>query len=362
MKIYLDNIAFSLQKAGGISVYFTELIGRMLSNKLDVEFIEHKKARFNIFRNMLSLPPGNIRNEAFFPLTLIRYLPVRITDTNNNHAIFHSSYYRTCKNKNIRNVITVYDFTYEYFGSGLSKYVHDRQKRDAVNKADGIICISENTKNDLLKLCGNIDSNKIKVIYLAASDEFHKLNDNDIINLKDIIADINKINYVLFVGSREYHKNFDVAISSVKRLDGYRLVIVGGKPLSKSELQVLENELPGRYLYLGKVDNRLLNILYNFAFCLLYPSTYEGFGIPILEAMQAGCPVVTTNKSSIPEVCGEAGLMADSICSDELSRLMRLLETDSFREERIKLGFEQANKFSWDKTYRDTVDFYAQLF
>jgi glycosyltransferase involved in cell wall biosynthesis len=360
MKVYLDNIVFSLQKAGGISVYFTELISRMLLNNVDVEFIEQTKSRFNIFRNTLSLPPDRIRKELILPLSLMRYLPVGIK--NSNRAIFHSSYYRTCNNSNISTIVTVYDFIYEHFRSGLSKYVHCKQKKRAISNADGIICLSENTKNDLIKFYGYIDQSKIKVIHLAASNDFYQLNDHDCTDLNNIYPSITKYKYIMYIGFRTPYKNFDVAVETVQKLAGYTLVVVGGASLSKDELLLLEKRLPGRHLYLSGVDNTLLNILYNFAFCLLYPSSYEGFGIPILEAMQAGCPVVTTNKSSIPEVCGEAGLMAEDICSDELARLIRLLESMSFREQAIRLGLEQARKFSWDKTYHETMAFYEEVF
>ena len=359
MKIFMDNIAFSLQKAGGISVYLTELINRMLLNNVDVEFIEQNKSQSNIFRKTLSLPPARIRKQGLLPLSLIRYLPVRIGS--NDRAVFHSSYYRTCSSSKIANVITVYDFVYEHLESGLSKYVHCKQKLHAISNADGIICISENTKNDLMKYCKNIDQKKIKVIYLAASNEFHQLVDYDGTGAGSIFDNLTMNKLVIFIGSRSSYKNFDVAVATVQKLFGYTLAIVGGNSLSKDELLLLEKELPGRYVYLGKVDNRLLNLLYNRAFCLLYPSSYEGFGIPVLEAIQAGCPVVTTNRSSIPEVCGEAGLMAENICPDELAGLIKLLERESFREQTIKLGIEQAGKFTWDKTYDETMEFYCQI-
>jgi len=315
MKIYLDNIVFALQRAGGISVYWHELLKRMIGNGQDITLIERPEGADNMMRKVLDVENGSRIIDSRRPLILTRYLPLSLKMK--PLSVFHSSYYRTTLQKDVVTIVTVHDFNYEHglVRHGLYRYIHMFQKKYAVKKADGIICISENTKKDLLQFYKGIDENKIRVIYQAASDEYGKIDKADCSN-----ANITKLlgsKYILYVATRSYHKNFAIAVSALKAIGGYTLVMVGGGRLSKNEIAQLDKELPNRYVQLNGINNDELNILYNYAFCLLYPSRYEGFGIPILEAMQAGCPVVTSNVSSIPEVCGGACLKVNKIEVDE---------------------------------------------
>lgn len=358
MKIYLDNIIFSHQKVGGISTYFYELEKRIISNDLDAYFIEEPGVEQNLLRERLGLTNNVIKRKFCLPPVLSRHLPLRVGKPCG--ALFHSSYYRSCFQNGIAQITTVYDFNYERFRKGLPGLLHMLQKRIAIRNSDGVICISENTKKDLLHLTGAEDSWRIKVIYLAAGEDFYKC--NGIAESKILHEASSYKPYILFVGSRGNHNNFKVVIETFERLLGYKLVIVGGKPLSTVELTRLESALPGRYVHFRGIDNTVLNGLYNMAFCLLYPSRYEGFGIPVLEAMQAGCPVITTNQSSLPEVCGDAGLVVQEITADAIRSEIKNLENELFREEIIQRGFKQAKKFSWDRTFKETVQFYEQVF
>lgn len=361
-RIYIDNIVFNFQKIGGISVYLSEVITRLLHSGLDVSYIEQSKVLNNTLRKTLSIPHEKIIVENSLPVRLISYLPIRIHQ--NNNALVHSSYYRICSASNIANIVTVYDFNYElgYVRRGIRKYLHCHQKKSAVEKADGVICISVSTKRDLLQRYKNINPDKVTVIHLAAGDEFYKIgmeHDKDI--NKSRFAEVIGKKYILFVGSRDFHKNFNICVETLFKLSSYHLIIVGSS-LTADETKMLDAKLPLRYHAFNNVSAADLNMLYNYAFCFMYPSSYEGFGIPILESMQAGCPVVTTNISSIPEVCGDAALMVDKVTSEEFINKIISLEQNSFRRQIINAGFDQALKFSWDKTYRETVDFYRQVF
>jgi glycosyltransferase involved in cell wall biosynthesis len=361
MEIYFDNIVFDLQKAGGISVYFYEIIKRVLDAGYDLKFIEQGASSDNIFRKKLPIPDDRIIREKYIPVKLRRYLPIQVPIGSN--SIIHSSYYRISAQEDIVKIVSVYDFSYEHFRQGLARFVHRLQKESAINNADGIICISENTKNDLLQFHGKIAADKIRVIHLAASNAFHRFKDQEESELLNAVSDhIIKHKYILFVGFRKHYKNFSIAVEVLKKLNSYKLVIVGGGLLSKDELIMLDNELPGRYIYLGNIGINELNILYNCAFCLLYPSSYEGFGIPILEAMQAGCPAVTTDRSSIPEVCGTAGLMVNRIDSSEFTKKIIELENISFRRKIVEAGLKQSHKFSWDKVFNETIEFYKEVY
>ncbi|MDA8430352.1 MAG: glycosyltransferase family 1 protein [Geobacteraceae bacterium] len=359
--IYIDCIVFDIQRMGGISIYVSELIKRFLVSGLDVAFLEQESLGSNLIRNELPIPANKIILLKSIVSKIARYLP--ITLKLENRSIVHSSYYRICNNAFAANVVTVYDFNYDfgYVRRGIRKHIHCFQKKNAVFKADGVVCISESTKLDLLRLYKGVDPGKIRVIYLAASDDFYKipLESKSSYNEHRFKNYLDK-NYVLFVGARVHHKNFDICVDTLVKLQTFELVIVGSK-LTVEEIKTLDMKLPSKYHALADASATDLNCLYNNAYCLLYPSSYEGFGIPVLEAMQAGCPVVSTTFSSIPEVAGIAGLLVNDVCPDAFVEKILSLEDASYRDKVISAGFEQAKKFSWDKTYQETVAFYHEV-
>ncbi len=351
MQLVYDNIIFSLQKAGGISIYWAELIKYLVKKHKDVIFYESENQ--NIFRKELDI---KTQVESSLNLNILRYLP--ILKKLPSGSIYHSSYYRVSFQKDIVNITTVHDFTYEYFMTGLIKYIHIWQKKFAIKKSDGIICVSENTKKDLIKLYPMIDESKIKVIYNGVGDEFIQL-ENSKKYLIDEFEVLKDKKYILYIGDRSRYKNFDVAIDVLKKLGEYSFVVVGGRVLSNNELAKMK-EIQDRVFYFRGVGGDELNALYNNAFCLFYPSSYEGFGIPISEAMKAGCPVVSTNISSIPEVAGSAALLVKDIKIDNFINEIRKLENNEFRSALIKRGLEQSKNFSWDKCFEETYKFYHE--
>ena len=348
--IVLDNIIFSLQKVGGISIFWYNIIKRIMSENVHFKCLEYPNAITNIFRRNVTISASNISGCKQVCLPICRYLPISINYKNT--CVFHSSYYRWCLNKNAKNVTTVHDFTYEYFSSGLTKNVHCWQKYSAIRHSDVIVCISENTKCDLLRFLPEIDSKKIRVIYNGVSEDYFSLPTSNRLDYS---------NYVLYVGARDSYKNFRFVVESLKDTK-YSLAICG-KPLSNEEISLLNNHLgERRYKLFVNADNQTLNQLYNSVFCLVYPSSYEGFGIPVVEAQRAGCPVIALNASSIPEIAGETPLLLPGLESKFFLEKLHLLNNDNIRTEIIESGFVNSKRFSWEKMADSYLEIYSELF
>lgn len=352
--IVFDNIVFSLQSAGGISVVWYELLKRLLdSDEVELAFYERPSNLGNFFRKKLIIPNNCIIAGKELWIVIERYLNPRIKCR--EPFVFHSSYFRTCPNKNAINVTTVHDFTYDYYRTGVAKLIHCWQRNMAIRHSDYIVCVSENTKRDLLRFLPDIDESKVRVIYNGVSEDYHIL-DGEANYSQQPFA---KKSYLVFVGSRTGYKNFDLLKKTVAK-SPYNLVIVGSKLNSKEE-EDLKRYLPKeRYCATGFLSNEQLNIVYNNAAALVYPSAYEGFGIPVLEAQRAGCPVIAYNGSSIPEVIGETPLLMNELTEKELLSKIDLLSNRQIVNAVKINGLENSKRFSWDKMYEGYMELYKE--
>jgi mannosyltransferase len=215
--------------------------------------------------------------------------------------------------------------------------------------SDGVICISENTKRDLYHFYPEYKG-KVKVIYHGY--------DNSLFCNKNYNQ---RTNNVVFVGQRGGYKNFNLAVKILSQIEGLNLVIIGGGDLNNIELSMLNNYLPNRYKKLNFIPNEELVHLYNSSFALIYPSSYEGFGFPIIEAQACGCPVICQQVSSIPEVSGDKCVyISDSNLVKSVENVKQLFNQHSY----IKIqcdGLENVKRFSWDKCIKDTKEFYESF-
>ena len=228
--------------------------------------------------------------------------------------------------------------------------MHKWHKRNAVLNSNGIICISENTKKDLLKFYPEFKG-IIKVIYNGYNTEKY-------ICRPEIVKSRN----ILFVGARTDYKRFDLAVKICMALSDTKLLIVGGGELTEAEERLLNECLHKRFEKLGFLADDRLCELYNSAFFLCYPSEYEGFGIPVLEAQSCGCPVVCQNTSSIPEVAADAGIYIDANSFQSSIQSIKQLYDKTFYEDIRKKGLVNVKRFSWEKCVKETLNFYEECF
>ena len=306
--VIFDNIIYTLQRTGGISVVWSELLQRASRDRdLDLTILDYTRTNKPRFLERYRVPD------------------YRVTEP----AIFHSSYFRVLPQPNVYNVTTVHDLTYHLYRHGAAKMVHLWEEERALRNSEAVICISENTKKDLLRFYPWVKEEQLHVIYNGVSDAFHP------------IPSVQKRGYLLFIGNSQVpYKRFDTA-QQVARLTGLELVTA------------------------SNVTREELNRMYNEALCLLYPSDYEGFGLPILEAQKAGCPVIAQRTSSIPEVIGDNGWMVTHDTpmrvAEEMAQLVRQLLSQS-TQDMITKGIENAKRFSWDKTYEQTKQVYENIY
>jgi len=336
IKLHFDDIIYQLQPHGGVSTYWQEITSRIVNTN-----------DFEINRTIGS--------------KITRYLPVYT-----NTQIFHSSYYRIPLGKSAKTVVTVHDFLYEYgYLQTLNASINIWQMKLAINRADAIICVSENTKKDLLSLYPKLINHPH--IYVVGHGANLKIDET--LNLKppNRLLDLGTMRkrYILFVGKRLKYKNFQSAIvafskSSLPKL-GFSMICVGSN-FSDMENQFLEKlGVQSNVIALENVTNRELNYLYQNAFALVYPSLYEGFGLPPLEAMNCGCPVIASNISSIPEVVGDAGILINPEDTEAIASALEVLLDDKVRHKYISQGLERAMLFTWEKTAQKHIDIYQYL-
>jgi glycosyltransferase involved in cell wall biosynthesis len=216
-----------------------------------------------------------------------------------------------------------------------------------------IIAVSESTKRDILHYF-KCPEDKVKVIYNGYDHlSYYPIRKKE----HNIYKEYGQENYLLAIGPTYAHKNFEILIRAYGELaaafrDRHPLVIAGGKEpyLGSLKKVVRALHLERRIIFLGYVPIVLMPSLYREAFLLVFPSLYEGFGIPLLEAMASGCPVVVSNTSSMPEVCGDAVLYFDPLDSSALSSsISRVIGDKRLREDLVEKGIRRAREFSWHR-------------
>jgi glycosyltransferase involved in cell wall biosynthesis len=351
---YLHNLIWQCGKIGGNAEYHL----------------------INCKKEYSEFPFGNISNEKglffkkeSFVVNLLNDLSVAFKARPRKFdLVFNPCHAMTYFYFSIPCVVLVFDLTPVLFRdthSVQSNFVHKYILPRTLRNADKIIAISQNTKNDLIKHF-NIPEDKIRVVYLAVNNNYKPVSNEEVKRVKD------KYNpnspFILYVGTLEPRKNIVRLIDAFHRLKQkeipHKLVIAGKKGWKYENIfgEIEKLKLKDDVIFTGYVSDEDLPALYNAADLFVYPSIYEGFGLPPLEAMACGTPVITSNTSSLPEVVGGAGIMVDPYNIDELSNKMQeVLTSKNLRKELSEKGLKRAKMFSWEKCAKETLEVFEDL-
>ena len=363
--ILYDHQIFSLQKFGGISRYFYELnqSNSYYENNLSLIYTpnqyllnesNNKYKKFEIpevFKNSIQKIVSKTKRR-FYKINN-QYHTIKSLK-NQNFNIFHPTYYNPYFLKYICKkpwVLTVYDMIDEKLNLNFNGNSFINNKKKLIHLAHKIIAISQNTKNDIIDLYG-IDDKKIEVIHLANSLQPYVKNTKP------------NFPYILFVGNRNLYKNFDILLKAIhiifKKYPELHLICTGPAFNDIEKKKFLSLNISERIHHQFTNDDNLWQ-LYHQAEIFVFPSQYEGFGIPILEAFSAGCPVVLSNASCFPEIAKDAAAFFENDCLDGLVHILQTLISNSDMREHLKVkGLERLKNFSWDKTRQQHAEIYLK--
>ena len=351
MNILYDG-PYTPNPKGGVVRYFHQ-VSKAISKKNDVFFSRRPNGRFP---KEIHLPPS----AHFRPHRIsfyLEYLWYRLF-SNYKIDIVHPTEFQLSPtgifylNKGAKLVITIHDLIHERFGAPGNLYSKN-SRTNFYSLADGFIFVSESTRDDFAKFYPDLFKTKpYKVIWHGCNFPISEQENR------------RRKKQFLFVGSRAGYKNFTTAVQAffkvADKYDDYSLIVAGAPPKS-SELAISKN-YENRIYWIEFPDEVKLRSLYAESLALLYVSKYEGFGMPLLEAMSQGCIPIAGNHSSIPEVLGEAGIKVNCESARELSESMeKCIVDDSEAKSLVKRGYDRASFLKWEKSTELTYKFYRSL-
>ncbi len=359
MHLLFNHEIFFNQKYGGISRMQAELIKGLPDYKdITVEQCvwynlnyHYYRKRIKIFDDLVFKFDKIAKGRLLDPLKILNQLDLNRRLRKGNFDFYIPTYYSTAFLKHIGNkpfILTVYDMIHEiypqFFPRDTTTIPH---KKELLLKAKRIVAISHSTKNDILKFYPQIDPDTIDIVYLSHSMDRTK---------DDVVSGLPE-KYILFVGNRKNYKNFKLLVDAAKDIlnkDTTLNLVCTGDAFTTEEQQMFADYHISNQLHYVRPTDKELYCLYNKSQVFVFPSSYEGFGVPVVEAMYSGTPVILTNRSSFPEVAGDAGIFFEDGDQQTLtSQLEKVLYNTDFRNETIKAGYKQADKFSWENTVKD---------
>ena len=357
MKVFFDYTIFTIQRFGGISNYIINL-AENFSKQINPSIV-------SLFYKNYYLKNSSFSDKLFFYNkvgSLIKYIN-KANKLYFNHQlkkekpdIIHLTYFNeeNFYNSNAKKIITEYDLIKEKFY--FEKYKKQiKYKKILFDKADHIICISNNTKKDLLEKYP-LDPSKVSVVHLAVNKESA---------FRERSLDIKP--FILYVGSRQRYKNFTKAINAYARSNKVNLnfdfVCFGGGKFLKAEEDLFSNlSIERSKIHYFDGDELDLNYFYHKARIFIFPSLYEGFGIPLLEAMNMECPVICSNTSCFPEIVNNAAILFDPTDIDSLQfKMEEVIYDDQLLLDLKKKGKINLSKYSWKNCANETEQIYKKI-
>ena len=360
MKVLFDPQIFTSQVYGGVSKYFAEVIARMPADSWTVpawlsnnEYARH----YGLFKQIPFLPKYDFRGKGRFMVELIKpsawaYMRLKRKQYDVVHQTNFDTYlFNAIGNKPL--VTTYHDINFLTEHNYVPRMV--KLQTASLRRADAVVAISNNTKADMLRYF-DIDPAKIRVIY-------HGI-DTPVIP-ETLSGRLVKDPYILYVGARHLFKNFDTFITAFAQI-AHRYpevkVVCTRSDITPSEGEMLKRLGVADRVQVVKADEMTLNRLYRDALFFVFPSKYEGFGMPILEAMVNGCPVALANASCFHELAGDSGLYFDPSDVDSIAgALERMLDDENLRSELREKGYRRAAQFSWQRTADMHIEVYRSL-
>ncbi len=298
---------------------------------------------------------------------------IRLLLKQEKYDIYHSCYYALPSSgilDKTSRLLTIHDSIPILFPRFFTQKDHDRyiNTLNSIDRAkDWITCISQHSKNDFCEYTG-MNPERVFVTPLAAANHFYPVKDRQLINSTINKYNIPDVPYILSLCTLEPRKNLSFLIQCFSEIIAdntgleLNLVLVGVNGWKNNEIFKAAQKNPDlnkRIIFTGYVPDEDLSAIYSGATAFVYPSLYEGFGLPPLEAMQCGTPVITSNTSSLPEVVGDAGIMIDPKQEDELCHaLLKVINDSQLRTTLSQKGIERAKQFSWSKCAEQTVKVY----
>lgn len=380
MKIGID-ISQIVYEGTGVAVYTRSLVEALLGVDRENEYVlfgSSLRNRRPLNEFVKKLGVGNIRKKfSVLPPKLLEFLwnGIHILPVENFTGeidVWHSSDWLEPPTRQAKRVTTIHDLTvFKYPEAFTPRGGHDiveNQKRKlhfVKHYSDLVIAVSESTKKDIIEVLG-MPEKKIKVIYEAAGRNYFQRSAEAVETVKKKFQI--EGNFLLCVGTREPRKNLETAILASAEIAGANkdlcLVIAGKYGWGEESLKVRmqSSKLGQRVKILGFVEEEDLACLYSGATAFIYPSFYEGFGLPILEAMACGCPVITSDLGAMKEIAGEAALLTDPESVESLAgAISRVCRSKKLQEELKVKGLKRVGEFSWEKTALQTLELYRSL-